>query len=268
MGGEAMHIDLPTIQFKTSSSNVPPLPPSSNLNLPVSATYTGSLRTSCSAPSCSCHGGNSGRLQTVDGREEKGAIGSVCNHVFAHVPSQSEVENAVDALRNFMLGNSSSGSQLKWLQKKLDCFDARLLLSHGYRRVANAFRLLQIDPSVKGLVVSIASDKSVWDAIMKNEEVQKLRESHYTVNYERPRGVNEEPDLATTLQRWILDVTKAIVMELIEKLVSLVDELFQLPGRIQPTRGNNEQMEEKVRSSFLLSVVILLIVIVARAQNA
>lgn len=87
-------------------------------------------------------------------------------------------------------------------------------------------------------------------------------------NYERPRGVNEEPDLATTLQRWILDVTKAMVMELIEKLVSLVDELFKLPGRIQPTRGNNEQMEEKVRSSFLLSVVILLIVIVARAQNA
>lgn len=32
-------------------------------------------------------------------------------------------------------------------------------------------------------MVSLASDKSVWDAIMKNEEVQKLRESHYTGLY-------------------------------------------------------------------------------------
>lgn len=57
--------------------------------------------------------------------------------------------NQIAIATSFMLGNSSSGYQLKWLQKKTDCFDARLLLSHGYRRVANAFRLLQIDPSVK-----------------------------------------------------------------------------------------------------------------------
>ena len=47
MGGGTLHIDLPKMKFKTSSSNLPSLSPSSssnnNLNLPVSATFTGSL---------------------------------------------------------------------------------------------------------------------------------------------------------------------------------------------------------------------------------
>ena len=48
-----------------------------------------------------------------------------------------------------MLGKSSSGSELKWLEPKLDCFDPKLLLSQGYRRLCHAFRLLLTDPTVK-----------------------------------------------------------------------------------------------------------------------
>lgn len=93
-----MHSDVPMVQFKATPSKVTSLPSSSNLNLPVSATYTGTLRTSCSASNCSCHSGTGGRLETIDGREEKRASGSLYNLLFAHVPSQSEVENAIDAL--------------------------------------------------------------------------------------------------------------------------------------------------------------------------
>ena len=66
---------------------------------------------------------------------------------------------------------------------------------------------------------------------------------------------------------WIWDGVKAI-FELIEKFLSLVNELFQPPKSNNPTEGNKEQMEEKIRSSLLLSVVILLIAVVARIQAA
>ena len=107
MGGGALHIDLPKMQFKTSSSTLPSLPPSSssssssknNLNLPVSATFAGNLTTSCSATRCSSHGETCGKLETVDGREEKRATGSLYNLVFGQVPSQLEIENAIRALQ-------------------------------------------------------------------------------------------------------------------------------------------------------------------------
>ena len=65
---------------------------------------------------------------------------------------------------------------------------------------------------------------------------------------------------------WILDATRANGIELIEKFLSLVNELFQPPKSNNPTEGNKEQMKEKFRSSLHLSVVILLIAV--RAQNA
>nr|POE67570.1 hypothetical protein CFP56_65017 [Quercus suber] len=231
MGGGALHIDLPKMQ-------------------------------------CSSHSETCGKLETVDGREEKGATGSLYNLVFGQVPSQLEIENSIHALQNFMLGKSSSASELKWLEQKLDCFDPRLLLSQGYRRLCDAFQMLQTDPTVKRLVVSLASDKAVWDAILRNESVREFQWTPYAVNYVRPLISNEEPDLATRILKWILDATKAKVIELIEKFLSLVNELFQPPKSNNPTEGNKEQMEEKIRSSLLLSVVILLIAVVARAQTA
>jgi hypothetical protein len=75
--------------------------------------------------------------------------------------------------------------------------------------------------------------------------------------------------LVTSIVRWILDATKTKVVELIEKFLSLVNELFQQPPKGEkPTNGNKEETEEKVRSALLLSIVILIIVVVARAQNA
>ncbi|GMY23283.1 putative Post-SET domain-containing protein [Fagus crenata] len=270
MGGGAvpLYVDLHWIQLKASSSNLPSIPTSNsssassnNLNLPVSATFTGPLKTSSSETNC-------GRLESVDGREEKRASGSLYNLVFGHVPSQVEVQNAIHGLQNFMLGKSSSGSELKWLEQKLDGFDPRLLLSQGYRRFCDAFQLLYTDPTIKRLVVSLVCDKAIWDAVMKNESVRNFQWKPYTVDYGGPQSSDEEPDLAAHILRWILDATKAKVIELIEKFRSLVNELFQPPDKENPKEGNKEQMEEKVRSSLLLSVVIILIVVVARIPIA
>ncbi|XP_030963118.1 uncharacterized protein LOC115986612 isoform X5 [Quercus lobata] len=161
--------------------------------------------------------------------------------------------NAIPALQNYMLGKSFSASELiKWLKQKLDCFDPKLLLSQGYRWLCDAFRLPLTD--LKSLVASLASDKAVWDAILRNELVREFQWTPYAVNYVRTLISNEEPGLATGTLMWIWDGEKA-KFELIKKFLSLVKGLFQ-------------QMEQKIRSSSPLSFVNLLIEAVAQALPA
>lgn len=68
-----------------------------------------------------------------------------------------------------------------------------------------------------------------------------------------------------------MDVTKAKIMQLIETFQSLVNEMFlppETPPSENPTADDEDQFEAKVRSSLLLSVVILLIVVVTRFHKA
>lgn len=92
-----------------------------------------------------------------------------------------------------------------------------------------------------------------------------------------PRNSDTEPDLAACIIGWIMEMTKAKVLELVEKFQSLVYDVF-LPretkgGNLEVENKNLEvknknEFEEKVRSSLLLSIVTILIVVVARLQRA
>lgn len=86
-----------------------------------------------------------------------------------------------------------------------------------------------------------------------------------------PQSENEEPELSTRIMRWIMDVTKGKIMQLVETFQSLVNEMFlppETPPSEKPTADDEDQFEAKVRSSLLLSVVILLIVVVTRFHKA
>ncbi|XVF73481.1 hypothetical protein PTKIN_Ptkin12aG0204600 [Pterospermum kingtungense] len=272
MGGGAMPIDLPKIQF-SSSLTVPSVSSSNNLNLPIPSNYAAPLRPSSAAyssssSSSSCQSEICKKLEAIDGKEDKTVSGSFNNFILGPVPSKPEVENALAALQDFIHGISSSRPELKWLQPLLDSYDSRQLLSQGLGRVYDAFILLLTEPSVKRLVVSLSSDKAVWDAIMNNELVRKLFDfPHPAVENGRPWNSPAEADIVNDTLQWILDMTKAKVTELVMKFQSLLNEVFQARRREKPNEETRDQLEEKMRSSLLLSVVILLIVIVARLQR-
>lgn len=265
-----MHIDFPIIHIKPSSSNTDNNRViNNNLHFPVSNSYVGAVKPSCSDSHCYCGNETCRRkLGLVYGKEDKRASGSlISSSVFGSVPSQSEVQSAITALLNFMLGINSSQSELQWLQKLLDSCVTRKLLSYGHRKVYDAFQLLQTDPSVQRLVLSLSSDKALWDAVTNNELVKRLREPPVSG---LPQNSNTEPDVAACIIEWIMEMTKAKVMELIEKFQSLVNEVF-LPRETKgknPEAENKNEFEEIVRSSLLLSIVTLLIVVVARFQRA
>ncbi|THG18573.1 hypothetical protein TEA_010853 [Camellia sinensis var. sinensis] len=267
IGGGGVPSDHRTIQRPTTTNLHSHLPSSSSssshLNQPLSS---------------------STRFEPMDGRDDhKTTIRTHSSHygsVFGSVPSRTEVQKAISDLQRFMHGFCSP--EYEWLHQILHLYDPRMLKSLGYYgRVDDAFRLLQSEPSVQvtpftlfntlnheRMVTSISSDKAVWDAILNNEAVQNLQESLYTAKEERPQSSSVESDLATLLVNWILDITKAIVLEIIEKFSSLVNKIFQLPEKKEINAEITDQLDDKLISSLLLSILILLIVVVTRAHGA
>ncbi|KAK1306644.1 hypothetical protein QJS10_CPA10g00922 [Acorus calamus] len=159
---------------------------------------------------------------------------------------------------------SSSESDMEWIEPPMHLYNLKTPETQGLNKVVDAFRLLQTNPSIQRMVVSLSSDKAVWDAVMKNEVVQQFRESFYAVNNEPAQESDEDPDITTKILRWIIDNTKAKVTEFVDKITKLVNGLL----RHSETEKHEDQFEDIVRSSLMLSVVVLIIVVVTRFHRA
>lgn len=262
-----MRFDLPTIHFNASPSSFSsPSYSSSIVKFPASVSNTSHIRQTCTASCCFCSGESCTRLESAYGKEYPTRTDYV---MFGPPPSYYEVESAIASLHNFMKGLTPYGSELNELQQILDRCSVTTLLSQGCGRLRDAFSLLQTDPSIKRLVVSLSSDRAIWDAVMNNEVVRKLQDSyHGGESSGSSKSCDEKQDIAASLLKWVLDMTKIKVMELIQGFLSLMNEVFQPLGREKRIEAGNDAAEDKVRSSLLLSIVILLIVVVARMQNA
>ncbi|KAG6497347.1 hypothetical protein ZIOFF_045246 [Zingiber officinale] len=124
------------------------------------------------------------------------------------------------------------------------------------------------------MVVSLASDKAIWDAIMKNEAVQELRESCIT-GLMLPSGCQGETgsilsefwnagrDIAIIILRWILENLKTKVHALLLLISQLVDELFHV---VEPGTSMGF-LDGILRSMFMLSLMVISIVIIIRIQQ-
>ncbi|KAK7339269.1 hypothetical protein VNO77_19926 [Canavalia gladiata] len=213
--------------------------------------------------SCSgCHSELCTKLeQLMDGKEAKSPSTCLYNHVFKPVPSPREVEDAVSALQLFIQAVSSSST----LQQISGSYDTEIVMSEGYKRLYDALQLLQADPAIKRLVVSLSSDKAIWEAVMSNVLHQKLLQLPDSVECRRTQ-ISEQNEFGIHILSWILDIIKGKILELIESFQSLMNDLFQSP-RMKNAATDATELDEKVRSSFLLSIIILLIVIMARFQR-
>ncbi|KAK1261341.1 hypothetical protein QJS04_geneDACA018449 [Acorus gramineus] len=236
--------------------------------------------------------------EAVEGEEEEESVGGYYERfVFGQVPMREEVEDAVSSLREIFVPvsfsqavedgffspldddvadhmtnytdmkwqtASSSESDMEWIEPPMHLYNLKTPETQGLNKVVDAFRLLQTNPSIQRMVVSLSSDKAVWDAVMKNEVVQQFRESFYAVNNEPAQESDEDPDITTKILRWIIDNTKAKVTEFIDKITKLVNDLLHH----SETEKHEDQFEDIVRSSLMLSVVVLIIVVVTRFHQA
>ncbi|PSS32438.1 Hybrid signal transduction histidine kinase [Actinidia chinensis var. chinensis] len=259
--------------------------PYSPFSSPIYSNSTIATWNSCSSPV----GSEGFDWDYVDGSVYDEEIDCYDNPVFGSVPSIDEVQNAVSALRQFpifaySLGRdvadeitsptvpvNKDGTERDWIEPSLQQqTGSRMLQPHGSDRVYDAFHLLQTDPCIQRMVVSVSSDKAVWEAVLDNDVVREIRESLSKVDKSVSEKLDDTSDssmAATNILIWIFDKTKVKVTELIEKITKLVNELFQ-PLVDEKATSDTYRFEEKVRASFLLSIVVLLIVVAGRAHKA
>ncbi|XP_054782937.1 uncharacterized protein LOC129290241 isoform X2 [Prosopis cineraria] len=175
MGGGTIHVGSSVPQPRSYpvvvSPSPPPPPPSSNSKLPVSTDNGVPFSHGGSGCCCFCHSEIGRKLEVVHVMEEKRSRGCLHNYVFDAVPSQMEVEDALIALQSFLQAVTSGA-----LQQNSCAYDSSILLSQGYNKLYDAYLLLQSDPSIKRLVTSLSSDKTVWNAVMNvvNQKLESL----------------------------------------------------------------------------------------------
>uniref|UniRef100_A0A7N0URQ1 Uncharacterized protein n=1 Tax=Kalanchoe fedtschenkoi TaxID=63787 RepID=A0A7N0URQ1_KALFE len=189
---------------------------------------------------------------------------SVEDRVFGAAPSESEAESALTQLHNFSTGISSPGTYLDRFQRTLLSYYPAIVQSAGFQTLTKALSFLQTDLSFQRVVVSLTCDKALWNAVMSNKEVVEMKR-RLLPDLSMPQSCMDEQDLAHRILKWILELTKRKITELIESFRLLVNAVFQNyqgGDLLKP----NEQLEEKIASSVLLCIVNLLIIILARAQ--
>ncbi|KAF5775571.1 hypothetical protein HanRHA438_Chr13g0624511 [Helianthus annuus] len=191
---------------------------------------------------------------------EKMAIGYLNLTNFGHVPSRTEVQNAIYDLQRVMNGYGEIMEQWNYDDS------TSVMKSLGQKRLLDAYHHLQTDPFVQRLVLSISSDIRVWDAILKNDAVQDLRGSLPLAEADEECATYmHEPNSTSAIVKWIFAVMKSKIIQLVEKLEVFVFETLYHVSKKTTSTSKHDILEEKVRSSLLLSIVVLVIVVVTRS---
>lgn len=281
-----------TVRPKPTSIRPVSSTPSSFVNLPVSA--TSSAASSRPSSSLFVQEDDWENVEAVVEEEEINGVRQFSQrYVFGPVPSKEEVETAVSALQQALLPvtfsktaarfpsipekdekdemtsvtvthhSSSANLELEWIESTLQFYNPEEAHSQGHDHVLNALHLLKINPSVQRMVTSLSSDKAVWNAVMNNEVVKELRESFHAAESNQLETYGDGPQVATQFLKWILDNTKKKMAELIEKIMKLVTDLLQS----QEKEKAMDIFEDTLRSSLMLSIMVLVVVVVTRVQG-
>ncbi|CAN4125908.1 unnamed protein product [Withania somnifera] len=210
--------------------------------------------------------------ESFDGVDEKGTNGSPCyDSVFGSVPSSWEVEKALSDLQSFMSECYAPKEEMNWLEAKLNPHQSTLLKSPGTARFYDSYHMLQNEPSIQRLVRSIACDRVIWEAMMSNKAVQNLQGSLICAAKEEESQSSMESHIGSLIMKWITGITTSRITELMQSFGSLlseiISEILEPANKEKPASKLSDLLEEKIRSAFLLSVVLLLIVVVTRAQE-
>ncbi|CAN4111821.1 unnamed protein product [Withania somnifera] len=211
-------------------------------------------------------------IESFDGVDEKGPKGSpYYDPIFGSVPSSWEVDKALYDLQSFM-SEYYDPKEMNWLEATLNPRQSTLLKSPGNARLYEAYHMLKNEPSIQRLVCSIACDRAVWEAMMSNEAVQNLQGSLIcAAKKEESQSSNGESDIGSLIVKWIMGITTSRIAELFQSfgtlLSEIINEIFEPDNKEKPSSELSDLIEEKIRSSFLLSVILLLIVVVTRSQG-
>uniref|UniRef100_A0A6V7QU67 Uncharacterized protein n=1 Tax=Ananas comosus var. bracteatus TaxID=296719 RepID=A0A6V7QU67_ANACO len=149
------------------------------------------------------------------------------------------------------------------------------------RHVVQAFSLLHGSPEAQSVVASLASDKNVWDAVMKNEKVVQFYRNHQSTLTESaaenafPATSPEKIDFGsedTSEGSGFAEFFNGIrikVVEMVSNISNFIQDLFGASSEATHSKAENSNSDSYVNAalggSFIaLAIGVILVVLVKR----
>uniref|UniRef100_A0ACD5TVN7 Uncharacterized protein n=1 Tax=Avena sativa TaxID=4498 RepID=A0ACD5TVN7_AVESA len=168
--------------------------------------------------------------------------------------------------------------------KHEDKYENLSVTSGSSGRVIEAFTMLQDNPAAQDVVASLASDKNVWEAVMKNEKLVQFYKNCESDQSESSSVAEEASDAESSGSsndlslgtgdgfKEYVDKMRAFVSEMVTNLSSIMQDLIatsdegQSKGRLRTLIMNTKKDFANDRSSFvLLAMATIFVVLLKRA---
>lgn len=146
------------------------------------------------------------------------------------------------------------------------------------RAMLEAFHQFQHNPAVQGMVVSLATDKGVWDAVLANEKIKEFRR-----DFSAPKSAGMHSDGVSMVQKvessskhtniftQVFWKSKKAFLYFIQGFQNFVASLFETVEKNSHGSGGNEKvnfLERSLRACMMLAVLVLTIVFFKRSISA
>jgi hypothetical protein len=146
----------------------------------------------------------------------------------------------------------------------------------GKSAMLEAFHQFQHNPQVQKMVVSLATDKGVWDAVLANDQIkefrQKLRESTGLIENGSDLTVDAVDEVSKSLKddtnifSQVYWNTKKAFAQFMTTLQELIRGIFDTAEqRLQVTDDDDDFFQHTVRSTMMLSVLVMSLVVFKRS---
>uniref|UniRef100_A0A0E0LRX3 Uncharacterized protein n=1 Tax=Oryza punctata TaxID=4537 RepID=A0A0E0LRX3_ORYPU len=191
-------------------------------------------------------------------------------------PSREEAEEATTELRDAIdrvYFSEAPIEVVKEQDKDLTKLGADAIIPAMPGHVVQAFTLLKSSPEAQGVVASLASDKNVWDAVLKNEKVMEFYKTHQqSLVYTFPEGTatvvspekladassenlspGEKP--ASSPFADFMDNAKKTVIDIVNNITNFFQDMFRKPSEAEILGG----------SFMALAIAVILVIMFKRA---
>ncbi|CAL4997043.1 unnamed protein product [Urochloa decumbens] len=200
-------------------------------------------------------------------------------------PSREEAEEATTELKDAIeraYFNESPVEVVKEQDKELNKLATDAIIPSMPGHVVQAFTLLKSSPEAQTVVASLASDRNVWDAVLKNEKVMEFYKTHQTIQtfpeeaatVESPEkfenAASENSPTGSPFADFV-DNAKKTVMDVVDNITHFFQDLFRPPAEAQAGAGSSTEKgpslgEMAVGGSFMaLTIAVILLVLFKRA---
>jgi hypothetical protein len=138
-----------------------------------------------------------------------------------------------------------------------------------------AFHQFQHNPQVQGMVVSLATDKGVWDAVLANEKIKEFRRNFSAPTSEdslsgamdlKGKGSRKNNNVFSRLF-WKSKQAFANFITSFQDFVTALFETAENKGPANSANGKTNFFERSVKACMMLAILVLAVVVFKRSAQ-